>query len=284
MGERTDFATYVYARWPDLVGGLEDEGVAADEARLAVAETLLASRSSWTRRSRDEDVDVTLWAEIQERAALPPTGEPAPHGVRPYDPHDGPEDWFARAEDRRSARRRRGALRGVVGVLVLAVLAAGWQWWATRPETPEVRQEANALPVVWYADDELHLPDVVVELPGIDEFVAVGDGAVVRMRGGDLLAVDAEGAVDSLAEAPTALDDPPPVRAYEPPGRYDVSVQSAPLPDGGWAYLIDSSRRDGATDAVRRSESGRRALVVCDSDGSCGEPTTIDAEGTVRLR
>ena len=39
-----DFGRYLDARWPDLVGGLEDEGVAPDRARLAVAETLLASR------------------------------------------------------------------------------------------------------------------------------------------------------------------------------------------------------------------------------------------------
>ena len=65
MTERTDFATYVDARWPDLVGGLEDEGVPGDRARLAVAGALLAARRSWQRRVRDEQVDVTLWAEAR---------------------------------------------------------------------------------------------------------------------------------------------------------------------------------------------------------------------------
>ena len=98
MTERTDFATYVDARWPDLVGGLEDEGVPGDRARLAVAEALLAARRSWQRRVRDEQVDVTLWAEVRERAGLPARpGEPAPHAVRPRDPRDGPEEWLERA-------------------------------------------------------------------------------------------------------------------------------------------------------------------------------------------
>ncbi|RYB89039.1 hypothetical protein EUA06_18225 [Nocardioides glacieisoli] len=284
-GERTDFATYVYARWPDMVGGLEDEGVAADEARLAVAEALLGRRSSWPRRSRDEDVDVTLWAEIRERAALPPTGQPAPHGVRPYDPHDGPEDWFARAEARRGARRRRGAVRVAVGVLVLAVLAAGWQWWASIPPAPEVRKEANSLPVVWYAAGELHLEDVVVELPGIDTFVADGSGAAAVLRNGETVRIDEDGDVTTIDDPPDALDEEPDPPRFVAITQYDVVLQAAPVAGGGWAYLLDSSRRDGATDAVRRSESGRRALVVCRAELDCAPAVTVvAADGAIRLR
>ena len=71
MSDGSDFARYVDARWPDLVGGLEDEAVPGDEARLAVAETLLASRRSWDRRVREEQVDVAvchLAGETQARA------------------------------------------------------------------------------------------------------------------------------------------------------------------------------------------------------------------------
>ena len=119
MTDGSDFARYVDARWPDLVGGLEDEGVPADDARLAVAETLLASRRTWSRRVRDENVDVALWAEVRERVGLPARpGEPAPHGVRPFDPHDPPDAWFARAEALRGARRRRGLVRVAAGVVV----------------------------------------------------------------------------------------------------------------------------------------------------------------------
>lgn len=286
MTVNADFTRYVDARWADLVGGLEDEGVAADDARLAVAETLLAARSSWSRRVRDEQVDVSLWAEVRERTGLPARpGEPAPHGVRRSDPGDRPEEWLARATRLRAARRRRGAGRVVVGIGVAAVLAAGWAWWAARPDPPEVREEANPLPVIWHARGELHLAEVVVELPAVEEFAADGSGAVARLRSGEVVRVSADGDVEELAQEPSVLDKVAAAPLYYPPGRYDVQVQSAPVPGGGWAHLIDSSRRDSPQDAVRRSESGRRALVVCTVDLECGPPITInDADGSIRLR
>ncbi|MBC2934318.1 hypothetical protein [Nocardioides sp. zg-1228] len=281
----SDFETYVDARWPDLVAGLEEDGVAPDDARLAVAQTLVAARRSWRRRVREEQVDVTLWAEARERAALAPRpGEPAPHGLGPRDPGDGPERWLERAERVRAARRRLAARRALAGVAVAAVLAAGWAWWAARPAPPPVREEANPLPVAWYAEGELHLADVVVRLRGVEAFVADGSAVVARLRSGEVLRVDAEGGVEPVEEAPAALDDvpvPPPVVALGP---YDVLVQSVPMADGGWAHLIDSSRRDGAQDAVRQSESGRRALVVCRTPTACGEPVTVVAGGTILLR
>ncbi|MCF6379335.1 hypothetical protein L2K70_17115 [Nocardioides KLBMP 9356] len=285
-GDGADYATYVDARWPDLVGGLEDEGVSPEDARLAVADTLLAARSGWARRVREEQVDVSLWAEVRERAGLPPRpGEAAPHAVRPFDLDDAPQPWLARAEHVRSARRWRGVRRGAVGLAVLGLLAAGWAWWAARPETPEVRKEANPLPVVWYAGGDLHLEDVVVTLPGIDEFVAVGPDVAARMDSGDLVRIAADGSVGTLDQAPPALTSVTPAPAYEPPGRYDVELQSAPLPGGGWAYLIDSSRRDGSQDGVRQSETGRRALVACPTRSTCAEPVTIvGADGAIRLR
>jgi len=281
----TDFTLYVEARWADLVGGLEDEGVPAEDARLAVAETLLASRRGWSRRVRDEQVDVSVWADLRERTGLPARPrEAAPHGVRPTDPRDGPEEWLTEAARQRAGRRRRGARRGVAGLAVAAALVAGWLWWAARPEQPEVRQEANALPVFWYAEGELHLAEVVVELPGIDEFVAVGPDVAARLHSGEVVRVDRDGKVHELAAAPTELDQPTPLPAYEPPGRYDVGIQSVPLPGGGFAHLIDSSRRGGAQDALRQSESGRRALVVCPTVSTCAEPVRVMATGTIRLR
>lgn len=283
MAEQSDFARYVDARWPDLVGGLEDGGVAADEARLAVAEVLLAVRRGWDRRVREEQVDVVLWGEVRERAGLPARpGEPVPHAVRPRDPRDGPEAWLARAEGLRTAGRRRALRRGALGV---AVVAAGWAWWAAQPSPPDVREEANPLPVAWYAEGELHLEDVVVELLRVDTFVVDGSGAVVRLRSGEVVRVDAEGDVEPTDESPAGLDttpSPPPVSGL---GRYDVLVQSVPLAGGGWAHLIDSSRRDGAQDAVRQSESGRRAVLVCRTVSSCDEPVTVvGGAGTIRLR
>lgn len=286
MAGDTDFTRYLDARWADLVGGLEDEGVPPDLARLAVAETLLASRRSWSRRVRDEQVDVSLWAELRERTGLPTRpGEAAPHGVRPTDPRDTAEPWLVRASQLRAARRRRGARRGVAWLAVAAVLAAGWLWWAGRAEAPEVREEANPLPVIWYAESELHLERVVVELADVDEFVAWGSGAAVRLRSGDVVRVDADGDVHELDEAPDALDATPQAPPFLALGEYDVLVQSVPVPGGGWAHLLDSSRRDGAQDGVRQSESGRRAIVVCTADFTCSQPRTIsEAGGSIRLR
>nr|WP_300052613.1 hypothetical protein [uncultured Nocardioides sp.] len=291
MTERTDFATYVDARWPDLVGGLEDEGVPGDRARLAVAEALLAARRSWQRRVRDEQVDVTLWAEVRERAGLPARpGDPVPHAVRPRDPRDGPEEWLERAAEVRAARRRRGAGRAVAGLAVVAVLAAAWAWWAAQPEPPAVRAEANRLPVAWYAEGQLHLEDVVVELPDVEVFVAdFTDGAsraavVARLRSGDVVRVDAEGEVEPIDEWPAALDAvpvAPPVRGIGP---YDVWVESVPLAGGGWAHLVDSARRAGSEDTLRQSETGRRAVVVCPTEWTCQAPATVPVGGTVRLR
>ncbi len=147
------------------------------------------------------------------------------------------------------------------------MLAAGWAWWASIPPTPEVREEDNALPVVWYAEGDLHLAKVVVTLPGVDEFVAVGPDVAARMRSGEVVRIAADGGVEELAEAPPELTDVVPGPAYEPPGRYDVSLQSAPLPGGGWAYLIDSSRRDGA---------GRRTPVRVGSPRAGGVPHPVD--------
>ena len=285
MSATADFTRYVDARWADLVGGLEDEGIPADDARLSVAETLLASQRSWTRRVRDEQVDVSLWTELRERTGLPARpGEAAPHGVRPIDPGDGPEQWLAEAARRRSARRRRAAGRGVVGVAVFAILAAGWLWWAARPDPPDVREEANALPVIWWAEGELHLEDVVVELPEVEEFAADGSGAVARLPSGTVVRIDADGGVVELPDDMSAMDEVAVAPLYYPPGRYDVQVQSAPLPGGGWAHLIDSSLRGGSQDARRQSESGRRALVACPTVSTCAEPVTVMASGTVRLR
>ncbi|CUR59903.1 hypothetical protein NOCA1190159 [metagenome] len=286
MTDGSDFSLYLAARWPDLVGGLEDEGVAPDAARLAVAQVLLASRRSWSRRVRDEDVDVTLWAELRARTGLPTRpGGTAPHGVRPADPTDAPEPWLERAEQARAVRRRRGARRGAAWLVGVAVLVAGWAWWAGRPPPGEVRQEDNPLPVAWYAQGYLHLEEVVVELPDVEAFVAWGSGAAAVLRSGEVVRIDADGDVHDIHRAPPTLDEAPDAPPYLPLGAYDVLVQSAPVPGGGWAHLLDSSRRAGQQDEVRQSESGRRAIVVCTADLVCGEPRTIvEADGSIRLR
>lgn len=275
MTAEPDFTHYLDARWADLVGGLEDEGVAPDTARLAVAETLLASRGSWRRRIENEQVDATLWAEIRERAGLRPRpGEVAPHAVRTPDAADLPGPWLEEATLLRSQRRRRGVRLGLLAAVVAMIAGAGWAWWASQPPAPEVREEANVLPVPWYAAGELHLSDVVVELPGIDSFVADDEEVVALMTSGAVKVVRADGDVDDLDTAPPELSEPP-VPDGLPTGRYDVVVQSVTTAEGGTAHLLDSSRRIDDGGALRLSETGRRAVVVCDADGSCAAPRTL---------
>jgi hypothetical protein len=173
----------------------------------------------------------------------------------------------------------------VVWLAAVAVVVAGWAWWAGRPAPREVRQEANPLPVVWYAEGRLHLEDVVVELPEVEQFVAWGSGAAALLRSGEVVSIDGDGDVHEIDRAPESLTDAPSPPPYLPLGQYDVLVQSVPVPGGGWAHLLDSSRREGVQDEVRQSESGRRALVVCTADFVCGEPRTIlEADGSIRLR
>ena len=124
----------------------------------------------------------------------------------------------------------------------------------------------------------------MVTLPGIEEFVASGSGVVARLRLGLGRARRRRRRGDGRCVGR---------RAGRPAGaaerslaftQYDVVVQAVPVPGGGWAYLLDSSRRDGAQDAIRQSETGRRALVVCAAERVCSDPRTIiESGGTIRL-
>lgn len=278
MSGEPDFARYLDARWADLVGGLEDEGVAPDSARLAVAAALLAARGSWGRRVEREQIDQTLWAELRERTGLPPRpGEVAPHAVRSAEPADLPGPWLAEATALRGAHRRRGVRLGLLAGVVVLIAGAGWTWWASVPPVPEVRQEANVLPVPWYAGGELHLRRVVVGLPGVDAFAARGDEVVARLTTGEVRVIRADGDVDDLEVAPPELfAPPPPVPTGLRPGPYDVVVQSVTTAGGGTAHLLDSALRTGAGGEIRLSETGRRAVAVCDAGGTCAAPLTLD--------
>ena len=104
--------------------------------------------------------------------------------------------------------------------------------------------------------------------------MADDDEVVALMTSGEVKVVRADGEVDDLDTAPPELSEPP-VPASLPTGRYDVVVQSVTTSDGGTAHLLDSSRRIEEGGALRLSETGRRAVVVCDADGSCAAPRTL---------
>lgn len=284
-----DFSDYVHARWPRLVAALEAEGVAPDAARLAVAQVLVERRRGWARLVREEQVDLLVWEDVRRRLGLPPARtlpldvetEPQALGTT-----DGPQEWLRRAESSLRRHRLRRLRRGAVVLALVAAALAALAWWDARPDPPAVRAEENPLPVTWYAAGELHLDEVVVELPGVDAFADWKDGVAVRHTDGRLALVDQDGDVDDLDEEPSPLARPPVAPSYET-GPDDMVIQSVPLPDGGWAHLLDSSRREAFEEGLRMSETGRRAIVTCTAAGECGAPETVVVEGSttaIRLR
>lgn len=99
-------------------------------------------------------------------------------------------------------RRRRTRIVAAVVVVLLVATAVG-TWFGTRPAVeelpqPEVDREANPADLVWFANRELHLDEVIVELPQLSALVEVPDGAVVADREGRVLFVDQEGSVTRI--------------------------------------------------------------------------------------
>jgi len=100
----------------------------------------------------------------------------------------------------RRRRRRRALAGGAVVVLVVTGLAT---WVGTRPPAPEppapaVSREINLAEISWYANQELHLDEVTVELPDLHQVLAVPDGAVVARGDTEVLLVDGDGVVTRL--------------------------------------------------------------------------------------
>lgn len=280
-----DFSDYVHARWARLAAALEAEGVPVDDARLAVAQAMLVRKRGWKRLVREEQVDLLVWQDARRRAGLPEARALPPDvetGPPPPGTTDSPDDWLVRARSSlrhgRARRLRRGAL-----VLALVVVAlAGLAWWDARPDPPEVRAEDNPLPVTWYAAGELHLDEVVVDLPAVEAFADWQGGVAVRFVGGKLVLVQQDGSVDELDEEPAPLARPFVAPPYQP-GPDDMVIQTVPLAGGGWVHLLDSSRREAFEEGLRMSETGRRALVTCTEAGVCGPPQTV-TEGTTAIR
>jgi hypothetical protein len=279
-----DFDEYVHARWTWLVLGLEREGVPADRARLAVANALLDHRRGWRRLVREAQPDVEVWQDARERAGLPRLRDPVPAlGREPAgsdDPDGGPDAWLRRS----AAARRTRSTRWAVGLAVTVVaIASAVAWSALRPDAPAVREARNPIPVPWYAAGELHLAEVVVELPGIEVFVADGTGVVARLETGELVRVADDGTVSETDDVPDAFHQVPDLPDLVPVGATAVVLQGVPLPDGGWAYVLHAGR--APRDDLRASESGRRTLVLCDEGQRCVEADLgLSPDSGVRVR
>lgn len=179
--------------------------------------------------------------------------------------------------------RRRRLTLGAVGVL--ALLIAGAVVISLLPAPPSVREEANPVPVPWFAEGELHLADVVVSLPGAGAFAPFEDGVVIEDEDGSLLMVAADGDVsdfdETMPEEP-APDVPPPSEGATPGDqRLDVTL----APGGEAVHLMEISlSRHEAEIYLRQSETVRRMFLVC-RDRDCTSIRRVVVAGSdVRLR
>lgn len=238
---------FVAARRPSLVE--EFGGGAAAEA--AVDRALARCRRGWSRLEQTTDVESHVRELVAEELDRP--------------------------------RRRRLTLWALGA---LAVVAAGVAVVALRPAPPEVREEANRVPVPWYSAGELHLADVVVSLPGAGSFAPVDDGVVIEDAEGALRLVEEDGDVSDWDEAmpdSTGADLPSP---YGDSAGYSRRLDVAVAPNGKVVHLmaVAADGPDAAEGYYRQSETARRLFVIC-TDEQCADVSQVMGPGDdVRLR
>ena len=236
---------FVAARRSSLIEELG--GGAAVEA--AVDRALLRCRRGWSRLEQTTDVEAHVRDLVADELERP--------------------------------RRRRLT---VLSLLVLVLLGAGAVVVSLLPAPPAVREEANPIPVPWFAEGELHLADVVVDLPGAGAFVAFGDGVVIEDEDGALLLVEADGAVSDFDRAMPVVaepDTPAPFADADLSRRLGVAV----APGGVVVHLMEiAAAGPEAGVYVRLSETVNRLFVVC-RDLRCTTHSRVVVKGRdVRLR
>ena len=281
---------------PTWSAGSRTRACAPDEARLAVAEVAAGQPPvAGRRRVREEQVDVSA---LGGGARAGRTARAAGRAGAP------------RRTSSRPARPSGGVARRAAEVRAAHVAAADWcgaspgSWSSpcsppagrggpAQPRPPAVREEANRLPVTWYAQGELHLDDVVVELPGrrgVRRRLADGrrgrrDRAAALGRAWCGWTPDGE-VQPTRRVARRPRHGRPRRRAFLPPGRYDVRVQSVPA--GRAAAGPTSSTPRGATANGHPATVGvGRRAGRWSSARPCRPaqaPVTVPGGGTVRLR
>lgn len=186
------------------------------------------------------------------------------------------------AEELERPRRRWLTLCAIAVLLVAAGIAVVV---ALQPAPPAVRSEANRVPVPWFADEELHLADVVVSLPGAGAFAPVDGGVVIEDADDSLLLVEADGHVSDFDGTMPDLPEPVLPSPYDPsaPGAQQLDVVLAP--DGDAVHLMELSvSRHEAEVYLRQSETVRRMFLLC-LDRECSSIERVVVPGAdVRLR
>ena len=117
----------------------------------------------------------------------------------------------------------------------------------------------------WFADEELHLADVVVSLPGAGAFAPLDDGVVIEDADGALLLVEADGDVSDYDGAMPDVPEPDAAvavrreRAERPAPRRRRGARA-----GTPVHLMElRSSRHEAEVYLRQSETVRRLFLVC---------------------
>lgn len=179
--------------------------------------------------------------------------------------------------------RRRRLTLGAVGVL--ALLIAGAVVISLLPAPPSVREEANPVPVPWFAEGELHLADVVVSLPGAGAFAPFEDGVVIEDEDGSLRLVDAEGDVSDFDEAMPDVAEPDVEAPYDGRDAYTRRLGVSLAPTGEVVHLMEiAASGPEAGVFFRLSETARRLFLVCGDPGCAVRQRIVVPGNDVRLR
>lgn len=239
------YGDFVTARRSSLI----DEFGGGAVVETAVDRALARCRRGWSRLERTTDVEAHVRDLVTDELERP---------------------------------RRRRLTACAVGVLALvAGIAVGV---SLLPAPPAVREETNRVPVPWFADEELHLANVVVSLPGAGAFAPRGDGVVIEDADDSLLLVDADGDVSDFDGKMPDIAEPELSAPYDPsaPGAQSLDVTLAP--DGAAVHLMELSvSRHEAEVYLRQSETVRRLFLVC-PDADCTSMSRIVVPGAdVRL-
>ena len=164
-------------------------------------------------------------------------------------------------------RRRRWWRRGVLAASAVVVVLAGATWITGGVGDAEgVEPANNPLPIPWYADGTLHLSEVTVKLPDVQQVLQVPGGVVVVDSKGEVSVVRADGERDRI-------------------GRTVPGTRVVVEADNGWVAWADPGNGDPELvvhDTVAEAEVGRRTLSVPGAGGGQpvgdSRPVAIDEE------
>lgn len=186
------------------------------------------------------------------------------------------------ADELERPRRRRLTL---LAMAALALLAVGAVIVSLLPAPPAVREQANPIPVPWFAEGRLHLADVVVTLPGAGAFAAVDEGVVIEDEDGSMLLVDADGSVSDFDGPMPDVPQPEVPLPYDATGAFSRRLDVTVSPSGEEVHLMEiAASGPDAEVYFRLSETARRVFIVC-LNSNCTTVRRIVVPGTdVRLR